>query len=390
MKRVIKTKEEFLDLFDRLTMGLGKDFNDILCGSAFKVKEKIQKNEYKLSDLFKICGIPYNKTYQSYYYAGWKTFTEFLGLWYYGFRSLEAIDRIMAADKSYIFAEQVYEYGMIAEFFDLTNQEVKVKETCFSFNEIPWLYEQIRILFQNCSETTAGYIIEEFVKHPRKMRIRTNQFVRVYKKVYVLDSIILLMRDCGEKFNKEEIIPVMREHGITKKTYNLIIKKLMEGAEDCEFPAKKEKVCYTPEELSFEWECGDYKFILPKKYGMIYKLNNKIFTPENTGLDVDATDRTITELYVRKGIKYLYLFEIYEWEKRGFELVNVTVRKNKKLLKNDITIIKQWCKEKNVFIAKDKYQAVEVHNLCIELVKVSKKEQRHKKRLINLNTTIVI
>lgn len=188
-KRFFKNKEDFLEIFNRIESdAIVQDFNGVPCFAPKAGIRKLKDSNDFAGDILMCCGLKNDYTFQSYYYAGFNEFAEFLGLWGYGFRSLEAIDRIMRADKKRYFAKAVYSDGMFADYTDKEFRDDKYKhtpdyyrengniQTCFSFIRMPWLYEQIRVLLQKCSETTTGYLVQDFLKHPRKMKLYESAF----------------------------------------------------------------------------------------------------------------------------------------------------------------------------------------------------------------------
>ena len=108
-KRFFKNKEDFLELFNKIKSdSIVQDFNGVSCFAPEGVLKKLKDSKDFAGDILLLCGLKNTSTFQSYYYAGFNEFAEFLGLWGYGFRSLEAIDRIMNVDKKRYFAKAVY------------------------------------------------------------------------------------------------------------------------------------------------------------------------------------------------------------------------------------------------------------------------------------------
>ena len=109
-KQYFKNKEDFLELFNRIESdSIEQDFNSVPCFAPKEGVQKLKDSKDFAGDILLLCGLKNNSTFQSYYNAGFNEFAEFLGLWVYGFRSLEAIDRIMNADKKRYFAQAVYQ-----------------------------------------------------------------------------------------------------------------------------------------------------------------------------------------------------------------------------------------------------------------------------------------
>lgn len=384
-KRFFKNKEDFLELFNKIKSdSIVQDFNGVSCFAPEGVLKKLKDSKDFAGDILLLCGLKNNSTFQSYYYAGFNEFAEFLGLWGYGFRSLEAIDRIMNVDKKRYFAKAVYSDGMFADY---TEKEVeddkKYKhtpnyyrengniQTCFSFICTPWLYEQIRILLQKCSETTTGYLIEDFLKHPRKIKICESSFLKNYKKVYAFEAIINVIKDCTKDFINTVAIPKVRQKGFSKKAFNFIIEEFTKDCDIWEFPSKKELIPYTQEELNLEWEKDGYRFLLPKKVGMVYTLNKKKFSPKDKMIGVEVIDKWTTQVYVMKGNKYKFLFELPQFEGDNFfTLVEVTLPKPwtyQKMTYKEYELIKAWCKEKNIAIDYYRSSINEIHETIDEL-----------------------
>lgn len=379
MKNLIKTKDDFLELFNKLFPDqIAEDFNGVPCFAPKGVVDKLKASEDFKGDILIYCGLENNHTYQSYYYAGFTEFSEFLGIWHYGIRSLEAIDRIMAADKKRYFAQAVYSDGMFADYTDKEFRNDKIYkhteeyyrengniQTCFSFIRTPWLYEQIRILLQNCSETTTGYLIESFFKHPKKVKVCESAFLKKYNKVNAIEAITNIIKDCDRNFIKKIAIPKLRQEGFSQKTFNYIIKELTRDADFWEMPSKKELIPYTPEELNLEWEKDGYKFILPKKVGMVYTLNKKLFSPKNKLIDMEVVDKWTTQIYVMKGSKYKFLFELPQFEGDDFfTLVDVSLPKiwtHPRMTYKEFELVKAWCKEKNIVIDYYKSYLDQIH-----------------------------
>ena len=378
-KQYFKNKEDFLELFNRIESdSIEQDFNRVPCFAPKEGVQKLKDSKDFAGDILLLCGLKNNSTFQSYYYAGFNEFAEFLGLWVYGFRSLEAIDRIMNADKKRYFAQSVYSDGMFADYTDKEVRDDKIYkytpnyyrenghiQTCFSFIRTPWLYEQIRFLLQNCSETTTGYLIEDFLKHPRKIKICENSFLKIYKKVYAFEAIINVIKDFSKDYINAVAIPKLRQKGFSKKTFNFIIEEFTKDCDIWEFPSKKELIPYTQEELNLEWEKDGYRFLLPKKVGMIYTLNKKKFSPKNQMIDIEVIDKWTTQIYVMKGNKYKFLFELPQFEGDNFfTLVEVTLPKPwtyQKMNYKEHELIKAWCKEKNIVIDYYRTSLNEIH-----------------------------
>ena len=128
-KQYFKNKEDFLVLFNRIESdSIAQDFNSVPCFAPKEGLQKLKDSKYFAGDILLLYGLKNNSTFQSYYYAGFNEFAEFLGLWGYGFRSLEAIDRIMNADKKRYFAQAVYSDGMFADYTDKEFRNDKIYE----------------------------------------------------------------------------------------------------------------------------------------------------------------------------------------------------------------------------------------------------------------------
>ncbi len=383
-KRFFKNKEDFLELFNRIESdSIVQDFNGIPCFAPEDGIKRLKDSNDFAGDILMCCGLKNDSTFQSYYYAGFNEFAEFLGLWGYGFRSLEAIDRIMRADKKRYFAKAVYSDGMFADYTDKEFRDDKYKhtpnyyrengniQTCFSFIRTPWLYEQIRVLLQKCSETTTGYLVQDFLKHPRKIKIYESAFLKNYRKEYAFEAIINVIKGCTNNFINGIAIPKLRQVGFSKKSFDYIVEEFTKDCDTWEFPSKKEGIPYTQEELNLEWEKDGYRFLLPKKVGMVYTLNKKIFNPKNQIIDMEVIDKWTTQVYVMKGHKYKFLLELPQFEGNDyFTLIEVTLPKpwtNQKMTYKEYELVMAWCKEKNITIDYYRSSINEIHETIDEL-----------------------
>lgn len=64
MKRLIKTKDDFLKLFYRLETGaIEHDFNDVPCFAPKGVIEKLKASNDFAEDILAYCGLENNHTY---------------------------------------------------------------------------------------------------------------------------------------------------------------------------------------------------------------------------------------------------------------------------------------------------------------------------------------
>lgn len=369
MKRLIKTKDDFLELFNRIEAGsVEHDFNEVPCFAPKGVIEKLKASNDFAGDILTYCGLENNHTYQSYYYAGFTEFSEFLGIWSYGFRSLEAIDRIMAADKKQYFAQAVHFDGMFADYTDKEFRNDKIYkhteeyyrengeiQTCFSFSRKPWMYEEIQFLLQNCINTTAGYLVEEFLKHPKNMKVYLHTPVGLkLKRKYIFETLIAMVSDCSKQFINETVIPKIKEDGFTKETYNYVIKELSSQEDEYVFPPYKEKVDYGKPELKLKWKKDGYRFLLPKTAGMVDKLNHDLYFPKNRFLNWEVTNHFTVEVYVKKGNVNKFLIEL-RMDETGevFTLDAITLPKPwsyKKITFKEYELIKDWCEKKNIII----------------------------------------
>ena len=89
-KQYFKNKEDLLELFNRIESdSIEQDFNSVPCFAPKEGVQKLKDSKDFAGDILLLCGLKNNSTFQSYYYAGFNEFAEFLGLWVYGFRSLE-------------------------------------------------------------------------------------------------------------------------------------------------------------------------------------------------------------------------------------------------------------------------------------------------------------
>lgn len=368
MKRLIKTKEDFLELFTRLAPNTNnEDFNGVPCFAPKGVIEKLKASDNFASDIMAYCSLPNNHTYKSYYYAGFIEFTEFLGIWNYGFRSLEAIDRIMSADKKKFFAQAVFQSGMFADFCDIAINELDEHsenyyrehgeiQTCFSFQEIPWLYEEIQCLLQNCSQTTAGYLMESFLKTQKKMKVYfSTSKGRKYTKKFVFACIMHNVKDCCPKYMiKNSIIPKVRDDGFTIETYDYIRKYINRFQDYYVFPAKAEKIEYAESELNFKWYKDGYRFLLPKDSETAIKLNEEVYSPKDKLSSWEVLTKIITEVYVMKGKEHKFLIELIQKEDDNFyTLDSITLPApwyEQKISFKEYELVKEWCKEKKITI----------------------------------------
>lgn len=286
----------------------------------------------------------------------------------------------MRADKKRYFAKAVYSDGMFADYTDKEFLDDRIYkhtpengniQTCFSFIRTPWLYEQIRVLLQKCSETNTGYLIQDFLQHPRKMKLYESTFLKKYRKEYAFEAIINVIKDCSNNFINGIAIPKLRREGFSKKTFDYIVEEFTKDCDTWEFPSKKEGIPYTQEELNLEWEKDGYRFLLPKKVGMVYTLNKKKFCPKNKMIDMEVIDKWTTQIYVMKGNKYKFLFELPQFEGNDFfTLIEATLPKPwtyQKMTYKEYELIKAWCKEKNIVI--DYYRSAinEMHETLDEL-----------------------
>lgn len=364
-----RDKKDFLELFNRLKPGADyHDFHEISCSAPVCALEQLAASDDYKRDLFKFCGIPYNQTYLSYFYEGYNTFAELLALWTYGIRNLMAIDIIMAADKKFLFADEVFDKGMFADYIDdwiynrawcsdLTSEQQREKgflQTCFSFIEKPWMYDQIRDLLTTCSETTSGYIIADFVQHPRKIKFCTNKYTKTYEKDYLFNYFVRNLIDgIVDKIRNEIVLPRIRKEGLTKRVYLDLCEKIFSGFETDELLSSKTKIPYSDGEDKLEWECNKYKFILPKTAGYVYKMNNKIFYNSDDFLDYSATKYEMVEICMKKGLCYKAAIVLTGYTDGSFELqdINLSRKKNNSFTWEDFEILKRWFKEKDIIVS---------------------------------------
>ena len=379
MKRVIKTKEEFLDLFDRLpSNSISEDFNGVPCFYPKGVIDKLQTGDDFASDILTFCSLPDNHTYKSYYYAGFTEFTEFLGIWNYGFRSIEAIDRIMDADKQRYFAQTVYENGMFADFCDIEiknweehsenyYREKGEIQTCFSFRETPWQYDEIQCLLQNCNQTTAGQLLESFLKTQKKMNVYfSTPEGRKCTKQFVFSCIMHNAKDCCPKYMiKNTVIPKVKEDGFTVESYEDIRKHINRFQDYYIFPTESEKIEYVKEEIDLKWTKNGYRFLLPKDSEMAIKLNEEIYSVKDKLSSWEVLTKITTEIYVMKGKEHKCLIELIKKEDDDFFTLDaVTLPEpwyKHKLTFKEYELIKEWCKEKNITIDYYKSSLDEIH-----------------------------
>jgi hypothetical protein len=361
-QKKLRNKQDFLNLFNQLKPNTNyEDYNGVSCVAPVSTVEQLEKSAEYEKDLFKLCNIPYNQIYLAYFYKGYNSFAEFLALWSFGFRNLEAIDRIIEADKKYLFADQVFDYGMFAEYKDEnwirkndnTYEELKkinIIQVCFSFKETPYLLERVRILLRCCGEPLAGDIIVQFLHHPKKIKGCINKYTRTYKKVYLFDIFIDEIFNATDDFLNEIALPKIKNEGFTKKVYLELVEILCEGLESEELLPPKTKITYSYGQENLKWKTGPYKFIVPKKAAFVYKMNNKIFDATGSFLDYDATKYEITEVCFKKGMQYKAALEIAIDVNNHFfiESIHLPKRKTNFLTDADNLIIEQWCKIKNV------------------------------------------
>ena len=364
-KTFIRTKEDFLDLFKRIIPGsITENFSEVPCFEPKGVADKLIHSDNFVKDILFYCNLPQNHTFESYYYAGFVEFTEFLGIWNYGFRSLEAIDRIIKADKERSFAEVVYENGMFADFSEVEIDEWKEHSvryyrekgeirTCFTFSSTPWMYEEIQFLLNHCSQTTTAHLVVNMLKHPAKMKIPFHTPTGIkYRRMYTFMILIHLLYDCSKEFIKEIAIPKIREDGFSKKSYNYIVKELSVYERRYIKPTYNEKVDYGKPELKLKWRHNGYRFLLPKNAEMVEKLNNDLYSPENEYLTWAVMNHFIVEVYVKKGKENKFLLEL-DMDETGevFTLETITLPKhcsNQKILDKEYELIKSWCSKKNI------------------------------------------
>ena len=98
---------------------------------------------------------------------------------------------------------------------------------------------------------------------------------------------------------------------------------------------------------------------------MIYTLNKKKFSPKNQMIDIEVIDKWTTQIYVMKGNKYKFLFELPQFEGDNFfTLEEVTLPKPwtyQKMTYKEYELIKAWCKEKNIVIDYYRTSLNEIH-----------------------------
>ncbi len=364
-KTFIRTKEDFLDLFNRIIPdSITENFSEVPCFEPKGVLDKLIHSDNFVKDILFYCNLPQNHTFESYYYAGFAEFTEFLGIWNYGFRSLEAIDRIIKADKKKFFAEVVYESGMFADFSEVEIDEWEEHseryyrekgeiKTCFTFAKIPWMYEEIQFLLNHCSQTTTAHLVVNMLKHPAKMKIPFHTPTGIkYRPIYIFKILIHLLYDCSKDFIKEIAIPKIREAGFSKKSYTFIIKELSVYEKRYIKPPYNEKVDYGKPELKLKWRHSGYRFLLPRNAEMVEKLNNYLYSPENEYLTWAVMNHFTVEVYVKKGKENKFLLEL-DMDETGevFTLETITLPKhcnNQKIPDKEYELIKCWCAKKNI------------------------------------------
>ncbi len=348
-----RNKADFLELFTRFEHGsIVEDFNEIPCTAPDGVLEMLNESDDYERELFKLCSIPYTSTYLRYFYAGYKEFAEFLALWHYGLRNLMTIETIMKADKKYRFSDAVFDDGMFATYFDSDSYEEKYTQTCFSFMKKPWLYKQIRILLNHCGEAMTVQFVTDFLRKPKMMKERYNEYIRAYKKIYVFNAIVDdIIGRSSEKFLYDIAIPRIKKDGFTKQVYSDLEESLASSLDEYHLPLPKTKITYSDEEKKLEWKYCDYTFFLPEKAGIVYRMNNKMFDATDWWHDFRVVELGAVEIFVKKGLRYKAAIELEEYEDGSFELVAIYLRNKKKDLLSitDYEALKLWCKEKKIF-----------------------------------------
>ena len=357
-----RNKNDFLDLFNRLKPDTDyQDFHDVSCTAPVGVLEQLSKSDDYKRDLFKFCGIPYNSTYLSFFYEGYNSFAELLALWTYGIRNLMAIDIIMSADKKYLFADEVFKYGMFANYKDedsleaLSHEDEKSEgliQTCFSFKEEPWIYEQVRTLLRTCSETWTGYLLADFLKRPKDMKICTNMYTKTFRKesafIAIVDDIVSCM---SGDFLNEVVLPRIKKEGFSQKVYESLFNEMTLGCEEDEtLPPPELKILYSQGEEKLEWKYGRYQFILPKTAGEVYKMNDEIFYGTSLFLNLEVVESGKTEICVMRGTRPKAAIEIEVYSDGSFELQSIYLprKRHNSLSEKDFEILRCWYIEKNV------------------------------------------
>lgn len=357
-----RNKKDFLELFNRLPPGTDcQDFHEVSCTAPVGAMERLDASDDYKRDLFNFCGIPYNPTYLSFFYEGYNTFAELLALWTYGIRNLMAIDIIMSADKKYLFADEVFKYGMFANYKDedsleaLSHEDEKSEgliQTCFSFKKEPWIYEQVRTLLRTCSETWTGYLLADFLKRPKDMKICTNMYTKSFRKESAFVAIVDDIVNCvSGDFLNEVVLPKIKEEGFSQKVYESLFKEMTLGCDNEEIlPPPETKIMYSQGEEKLEWNCGRYQFILPENAGQVYKMNDELFSCANPFLNLEVVEADKAEICFMKGAKPKAAIEIEVYTDGSFEFQSIYLprKRHYSLSKKDFKILRRWYIEKTI------------------------------------------
>ena len=300
----------------------------------------VKKDTDGVKHFIEYCGIPYSPAINRIFLLGHRKFAQFLGIWGFGYRNLQIIEKIMSIDKEMFFAEAVLKYGKIGAFFI-----DKKRKTGFHFVNMNFPLAKINLLTKICDEKTSIKLLAEIFKNGVYWHDSFHCTLYMYSDLNLPDAYIYLCKLYKEDALSTEIINKIIKEGFTKYNHDMLMHIWNEIHPDGIMDFKIE---YSVSERKLEFESKGFNFCLPEDTRKLVDIGAKMNICVGHLYREMAVKKQCTIVYVERDSEYKMCIELKK-EKGQFCLVQVSEFSNHLPEGKNKEILAEWCRINNIF-----------------------------------------
>ena len=286
------------------------------------------------------CGIPYSPAINRIFLLGHRKFAQFLGLWGFGYRNFQVIEKIMSIDKEMFFAEAALKYGKIGNFM-LDN----IRRKGFHFANMEFPLAKLNLLTKICDEKTSIKLLAEIFKNGVYWNDSFHSSLYMYSELDFPDAYIYLYKLYKEEALSTEIVNKIIKEGFTKYNHDMLMKIWNEIHS---YGIMDYKIEYSASERKLEFESKGFKFCLPDDTRKLVDIGAKMNICVGHLYCDKALKKQCTIVYVERDSEYKMCIELQK-EKGKFCLIQVSEFSNQPAEGKNREMLAEWCQINNIF-----------------------------------------
>lgn len=298
----------------------------------------IKNDANAVKSFIEYCGIPYSPAVNTIFLQGHRKFAQFLGIWGFGYRNFQVIEKIMSIDKEMFFAEAAFSYGKISSFIKDNR-----RRTGFHFVNMNFPLAKLKLLTIICDEKTSIRLLAEIFEKNTGWIDSYHASDYMYSYLKFPDAYVYLCKLYKEGALSQDVINKIIKEGFTKYNHDMLMKIWEEKHPDGIENFINIKISYSQTERKLEYESNGFKFCLPEDTRKLVDIGAKMNICVGHLYRDKAVKKQCTIVYVERDSKYEMCIELKK-KQDSFTIVQVSEFSNQKVQGINWEVLKEWQK----------------------------------------------